>query len=42
MLGLYKNFAIVYLDDVLIFSGSLAKHQLHVDTMLLALRAAHH
>jgi len=41
ILGLYKKFAIVYLDDVLIFSSSLAEHKMHVDTILLAIMAAH-
>jgi hypothetical protein len=41
ILGLYQQFAIVYLDDILIFSCSLAEHKLHVDTILLALRVAH-
>jgi hypothetical protein len=41
ILGPYKKFAIVYLDDVLIFCCSLAEHKLHVDTIPLAIRAAH-
>jgi len=41
ILGPYKKFAIAYLDDVLIFSRSLAEHKMHVDTILLAIRAAH-
>ena len=40
ILGLYKKFAIVFLDDVLIFSCSLAEHKMHVNTILLAIRAA--
>ena len=41
ILGPYKKFAIVYLDDVLIFSRSLAEHKMHVDTILLPIRAVH-
>jgi hypothetical protein len=41
ILGPYKKFAIVSLDDLLIFSRSLAEHKMNVDTVLLALRAAH-
>jgi len=41
ILGPYKKFAIVYLDDVLISSRSLAEHKMHVDTILLAIGAAH-
>jgi hypothetical protein len=41
ILGPYKKFAIVYLDDMLIFSRSLAKHKRHVDTILWAIRVAH-
>ena len=41
ILGPYKKFAVVYLDGMLIFSHSLAEHKMHVDTILLAIRAAH-
>jgi len=41
ILGPYKMFPIGYLDDVLIFSCGLAKHKMHVDTILLAIREAH-
>jgi len=41
ILGRYKKFAIVYLDDMLIFSHSLAEHKMHVDTILRAIQAAH-
>lgn len=41
ILGPSKRVAIVYLDDVLIFSHSLAEHKTHVDTLLLAIRAVH-
>jgi len=41
ILGQYKNFAIVYLDDMLIFSRSLAEHKMHDDPILLEIWAAH-
>jgi hypothetical protein len=41
ILGPYKNAAIGYLDDMLNFSCSLAEHKMHVDTILMVIRAAH-
>jgi len=41
ILAAYKKFAIECFDDVLICSPSLAEHTLHVDTILLAIGAAH-
>jgi hypothetical protein len=41
ILGPYKKFAILYLDEVRILSRSLAEHEMHVDTILLAITAAH-
>lgn len=41
ILGPYKKFPILYLDDVLIFSRSLAEHKIDVDTILLAIMVAH-
>jgi len=37
ILGLYKRFAIEYLDDMPIFSRCFAKPNMHVDTILLAI-----
>ena len=41
ILGSYKKFPIVYLDDMLIFSRSLPEHKMHVDTILLVIQAAY-
>jgi len=37
----YKKFAIVYLDDVAIDSRSLAEHKMHVESIVLGMKAAH-
>jgi len=37
----HRRNAIVYLDDVLIFSGTLAEHKAHVEGVLQALRNTH-
>jgi hypothetical protein len=41
ILGPYKKFGIVFVDDVLIFSRSFAKYKKNDDAILLAIRAAH-
>jgi hypothetical protein len=41
VVGPYKKFATVYLDDMLSFSCRLAEHKMHVDTILRGIMAAH-
>src|SRR5258706_15681299 len=36
----HRRYAIIYLDDVLIFSKTLAEHKTHVDAVLQSIRRA--